>query len=293
MKGGIILELLLQQLFNGLTLGSVYILVAIGLTLVFGILHVPNFAHGALYLIGGYLTLMAMKGLGVPYFVAIIFSMVSVAFVAILMERLVFNPLRNAPAIHDKIAAIGMVLFFDALVSLIWGNEYHRMITPYGDTVTVFGIATSYQRILIIVVAVVVVVLLQLFLKKTMIGASIIAMAQNREGAFLVGINANAVAMMTFAISGALAAIAASISSPINLVFPSMGHIVILKAFVVVIIGGMGSVPGAIIGGLILGISESLGATYISNDYKDMIAFLLLIIIMTVRPKGLFAKGVY
>lgn len=287
------MELLLQQLFNGLTLGSVYILVAIGLTLVFGILHVPNFAHGALYLIGGYLTLMAMKGLGVHYFVAIIISMVSVAFVAILMERLVFNPLRNAPAIHDKIAAIGMVLFFDALVSLIWGNEYHRMITPYGDTVTVFGIATSYQRILVIVVAVVVVILLQLFLKKTLIGASIIAMAQNREGAFLVGINANAVAMMTFAISGALAAIAASISSPINLVFPSMGHIVILKAFVVVIIGGMGSVPGAIIGGLILGISESLGATYISNDYKDMIAFLLLIIIMTVRPKGLFAKGVY
>lgn len=287
------MELLLQQLFNGLTLGSVYILVAIGLTLVFGILHVPNFAHGALYLIGGYLTLMAMKGLGVHYFVAIIISMVSVAFVAILMERLVFNPLRNAPAIHDKIAAIGMVLFFDALVSLIWGNEYQRMITPYGDTVTVFGIATSYQRNLIIVVAVVVVILLQLFLKKTMIGASIIAMAQNREGAFLVGINANAVAMMTFAISGALAAIAASISSPINLVFPSMGHIVILKAFVVVIIGGMGSVPGAIIGGLILGISESLGATYISNDYKDMIAFLLLIIIMTIRPKGLFAKGVY
>ena len=287
------MELLLQQLFNGLTLGSVYILVAIGLTLVFGILHVPNFAHGALYLIGGYLTLMAMKGLGVHYFVAIIISMVSVAFVAILMERLVFNPLRNAPAIHDKIAAIGMVLFFDALVSLIWGNEYHRMITPYGDTVTVFGIATSYQRILVIVVAIVVVILLQLFLKKTLIGASIIAMAQNREGAFLVGINANAVAMMTFAISGALAAIAASISSPINLVFPSMGHIVILKAFVVVIIGGMGSVPGAIIGGLILGISESLGATYISNDYKDMIAFLLLIIIMTVRPKGLFAKGVY
>lgn len=287
------MELLLQQLFNGLTLGSVYILVAIGLTLVFGILHVPNFAHGALYLIGGYLTLMAMKGLGVHYFVAIIISMISVALIAILMERLVFNPLRNAPAIHDKIAAIGMVLFFDALVSLIWGNDYQRMITPYGDSVTIFGIATSYQRILVIVVAIVVVILLQLFLKKTMIGASIIAMAQNREGAFLVGINANAVAMMTFAISGALAAIAASISSPINLVFPAMGHIVILKAFVVVIIGGMGSVPGAIIGGLILGITESLGATYISNDYKDMIAFLLLIIIMTMRPKGLFAKGVY
>ena len=287
------MTLFMQQLLNGITLGSVYILVAIGLTLVFGILHVPNFAHGALYLVGGYATLMAMNSLGVHYFIAIIISIVCVASIAILMERLVFNPLREAPAIHDKIAAIGIMLFFDALIPLIWGNEYHRMLTPFGDTVTLFGISTTMQRILVIVVACIVVVLLQLFLKKTMTGASIMAMAQNREGAFLVGINANTVAMMTFAISGALAAIAASIASPINLVFPSMGHLVILKAFVVVIIGGMGSVPGAIIGGMILGISESLGATYISNDYKDMIAFLLLIIIMTIRPKGLFAKGVY
>ena len=287
------MTLFMQQLLNGITLGSVYILVAIGLTLVFGILHVPNFAHGALYLVGGYATLMAMNSLGVHYFIAIIISIVCVAIIAILMERLVFNPLRDAPAIHDKIAAIGIMLFFDALIPLIWGNEYHRMLTPFGDTVTIFGVSTTIQRILVIVVACIVVVLLQLFLKKTMTGASIMAMAQNREGAFLVGINANTVAMMTFAISGALAAIAASIASPINLVFPSMGHLVILKAFVVVIIGGMGSVPGAIIGGMILGISESLGATYISNDYKDMIAFLLLIIIMTIRPKGLFAKGVY
>ena len=287
------MTLFMQQLLNGITLGSVYILVAIGLTLVFGILHVPNFAHGALYLVGGYATLMAMNSLGVHYFIAIIISIMCVAGIAVLMERLVFNPLREAPAIHDKIAAIGIMLFFDALIPLIWGNEYHRMLTPFADTVTVFGISTTIQRILVIVVACIVVVLLQLFLKKTMTGASIMAMAQNREGAFLVGINANTVAMMTFAISGALAAIAASIASPINLVFPSMGHLVILKAFVVVIIGGMGSIPSAIIGGMILGIAERLGATYISNDYKDMIAFLLLIIIMTIRPKGLFAKGVY
>ena len=287
------MELLLQQLLNGLTLGSVYILVGIGLTLVFGILHVPNFAHGSLYLIGGYMTLMIMKTMGVHYFIAILMSIVVVALLAVLMERLVFNPLRNAPAIHDKIAAIGLVLFFEALVSLLWGNEYHRMLTPFGGSIEIAGMSTSPQRLLVIAVAVLVVILLYLFLKKTMIGASILAMAQNREGAFLVGINTNVVAMMTFTISGVLAAIAASLASPINLVFPGMGHLVILKAFVVVIIGGMGSIPGAIIGGLVLGISESLGATYISNDYKDMIAFLLLIIIMTARPKGLFAKEAF
>lgn len=287
------MDLFLQQVFNGLTLGSVYTLVAIGLTLVFGILHIPNFAHGALYLIGGYVTLMVMTATGVHYFIAIIASIVVVAVLAVLMERLVFHPLRNSPPIHDKIAAIGLVLFFEALVQLVWGTEYLRMLTPFDNNILVAGVSMTSQRLLVIAVTFAVVVLLTLFLKKTMMGASILAMAQNREGAFLVGINANKVAMMTFAISGALAAIAASLASPINLVFPAMGHLVILKAFVVVIIGGMGSIPGAIIAGLILGLTESMGATYISNDYKDMIAFLLLIVIMTVRPKGLFAKGVY
>ncbi len=287
------MDLFLQQIFNGLTLGSIYTLVAIGLTLVFGILHIPNFAHGSLYLIGGYVTLMVMKATGVHYFIAIIVSILVVALLGVLMERIVFHPLRNSPPIHDNIAAIGMVLFFEALVQLIWGTEYQRMLTPFGNNISIAGVAMTGQRILVIVVTVIVVVLLTLFLKKTMMGASILAMAQNREAAFLVGINANKVAMMTFAIAGALAAIAASIASPINLVFPAMGHLVILKAFVVVIIGGMGSIPGAIIAGLILGLTESMGATYISNDYKDIIAFLLLIIIMTVRPKGLFAKGVY
>ena len=131
------------------------------------------------------------------------------------------------------------------------------MPTPYGEVVNVLGLTVTAQRILIIVTAIVVMILLHLFLKKTMIGSAIIAMSQNREGAFLVGINANKVAMLTFFISGGLAAIAASLSSPINLVFPGMGHLVILKAFVIIIIGGMGSIPGAIIGGLFLGLPKA------------------------------------
>jgi branched-chain amino acid transport system permease protein len=124
-----------------------------------------------------------------------------------------------------------------------------------------------------------------------MTGASIVAMSQNREGAFLVGINANMVAMLTFAIAAGLASAAATLASPINLVFPTMGSLVIMKAFVIIIIGGMGSIPGAIVGGFLLGLTESLGATYLSNDYKDMIAFLLLVAILTIKPTGLFSKG--
>ncbi|MBB6450877.1 branched-chain amino acid transport system permease protein [Geomicrobium halophilum] len=287
------MDVLAQQLFNGLTIGSVYSLVALGLTLVYGILHIPNFAHGALYMVGGYVTLMTMTTLGLPYFVAMFMSILVVGGIAVLMERLVFHQLRHSPPIHDKIAAIGLLLFLETLVQLIWGADYRSMTTPFDDIVSFLGITVTTQRILIVVAAVLVMIALHLFLKKTMIGAAIIAMSQNREGAFLQGINANRVAMLTFFISGGLAAIAASISSPINLVYPGMGHLVILKAFVIIIIGGMGSVPGAIIGGYILGFSESLGATFISSDYSDIIAFVLLVAILTVKPQGLFAKGAH
>jgi branched-chain amino acid transport system permease protein len=284
------MDVLVQQLFNGLTIGSVYSLVALGLTLVYGILHIPNFAHGALYMLGGYITLTMMTMLGLSYWLAIFISVFAVGLVGVLMERIVFNPLRNAPPIHDKIAAIGILLCLEALAQLVWGADYRTMPTPYNQVVELAGVTLTMQRMLIIVSAVAVMVLLHLFLKKTFIGSSVIAMSQNREGAFLVGINTNKVAMLTFMISGGLAAIASSLAAPINLVFPGMGHLVILKAFVIIILGGMGSIPGAIVGGYILGLSESLGASYISNDYKDIIAFVLLVIILSVKPTGLFAK---
>ncbi|MDQ0971895.1 branched-chain amino acid transport system permease protein [Neobacillus niacini] len=285
------MEILIQQLFNGLTIGSVYSLVALGLTLVYGILHIPNFAHGALYMMGGYITLTMMTKYGLHYWIAIFVSILVVGMIGVFMERFVFHPLREAPPIHDKIAAIGILLFLEAFAQFVWGAEFQSMPTPYGQVVQIFGLTFTMQRLLIVISAIVVMILLTLFLKKTFTGSTIIAMSQNREGANLVGINTNRVAMLTFMISGGLAAIAASLSAPINLVFPAMGQLVILKAFVIIILGGMGSVPGAILGGYILGFSESLGATYISNDYKDIIAFVLLVLILSVKPTGLFSKG--
>ncbi|WP_174734866.1 branched-chain amino acid ABC transporter permease [Mesobacillus harenae] len=285
------MEILLQQLFNGLTIGSVYALVALGLTLVYGILHIPNFAHGALYMMGGYITLTMMTSYGFHYWLAILVSMLVVGLLGVLMERFIFYPLREAPPIHDKIAAIGILLFLEAFAQFVWGADYQMMTSPYSQVINVLGLTFTLQRILIIVAAIVIMILLYVFLKKTFTGSTIIAMSQDREGANLVGINTHKVAMLTFMISGALAAVAASLAAPINLVFPGMGHLVILKAFVIIILGGMGSIPGAILGGYILGFSESLGATYISNDYKDIIAFVLLIVILSVKPTGLFAKG--
>ncbi len=287
------MELLFQQLLNGLTIGSVYSLVALGLTLVFGILHVPNFAHGAFYMIGAYFTLTFMTNAGMNYWVAMFLSVVLVAIIGVLCERLIFHKLGTLNPMRVMVAAIGILLFFESFAHLVFGTEYQRMASPYDNIVTVFGLTVTVQRILIIIAAIVLMVALHLFLTRTMIGASIIAMAQNREGAFLVGINSNQVAMLTFAIAGGLAAAAASLASPINLVFPTMGNLVIMKAFVIIIIGGMGSIPGAIVGGFLLGLSESLGATYVSNDYKDLIAFILLVVILTVKPTGLFSRGVH
>ena len=285
------MELILQQMLNGLTLGGVYSLVALGLTLVFGILQVPNFAHGAFYMAGAYVAFFLMDTLGANYWVAMAGAAAAVALLATVAERLVFHPLRNAPHLHHMIAAIGILLFLESGVQAIWGADFHRMPTPYGGVVAFAGLTIPVQRLLIIGAAFGLMVLLQVFLKKTVTGSTIIALAQNRDGAALVGIDANRVAMLTFAISGALAAMAAVLYAPINLVYPSMGSLVITKAFVIIVLGGMGSVPGAIVGGLIIGFAEAFGAFYISTDYKDIIAFALLVVILSLRPQGLFMKG--
>jgi branched-chain amino acid transport system permease protein len=285
------LELILQQILNGLTLGGVYSLVALGLTLVYGIMHVPNFAHGAFYMAGAYAAFFLMSSFGLNYWLAMAGAGVAVALLAVLAERLVFHPLRKSEGLHQMIAAIGILLFLEAGAQAIWGADFRRMETPYNGVISIGTLGLPSQRLLIIAGAFALMVGLHLFLKKTVMGATIIAMAQNRDGAALVGIDANRVAMLTFAISGVLAAVAAALYAPINLVYPSMGNLVITKAFVIIVLGGMGSVPGAILGGLIIGFAEAFGGFYVSTDYKDIIAFVLLVVILSFRPQGLFTTG--
>ncbi len=288
--GGSEMDVFLQQVLNGLTLGGIYGLVALGLTLVYGILHVPNFAHGGFYMIGAFVALHAMVAWSWGYWSAMVMAAVTVAVLGIVSERLVFHPLRKASPLHPKIASIGLLLFLEAGAQALWGADFQRLPTPYTSVIEMGGLTAPAQRLLIIAAAFALMVALHLFLTRTTTGSTIIAMAQNREGASLVGIDANRVAMMTFAISGALAAVAATLYAPINLVYPAMGQLVITKAFVIIILGGMGSIPGAVLGGLIIGFAESFGAYYISTDYKDIIAFALLVIILSLRPQGLFAK---
>ncbi len=281
-----------QQLVNGIMLGAAYSLVALGLTLIYGILHIPNFAHGHKYMWAAFTSLFLVVNFHTNYWVSLVIAMVVLGFVGAGVERLVYRPLRNAPHINSFIAAIGLLLFLESLSLIFWGADFRRFPTLYDKPIHIFGVAITLQRLLVIVAAALFIILLQVFIKRTWLGTTIEAVAQNPEGAQLVGISIDRVSSLTFGIGTSLAAAAATLIAPIFLVYPTMGAMPNLKAFVVIIIGGMGSIPGAVIGGLMLGLMEALGGGYISTDYKDLFAFGALVTFLTLRPTGLFGKGV-
>jgi branched-chain amino acid transport system permease protein len=286
------MDLLFQQLFNGVMLGSTYAIVALGLTLVYGILQIPNFAHGHMYMLGAYVCLFLMGVLGLGYWPALAAVAVIMAVAGVILERLVYSPLSKQPVMSSFISALGALIVLENGVIAIWGPQGQRIGNPYPGIIEVFGITMSVQRLLVIGIAFVLIVLVQLFIKKTTLGSTIEAVAQNPEGAKLVGINVKWVSSLTFAISTGLAAIAACLVAPIFILSPSMGALLGMKAFVIVILGGLGSVPGAIVGGLILGLIEALGGGYISAAYKDVFGFGALVLILAIKPTGLFGKEV-
>ncbi|MFP4193613.1 MAG: branched-chain amino acid ABC transporter permease [Desulfosalsimonas sp.] len=285
------MELFLQQVFNGIMFGSTYAIVALGLTLVMGILNIPNFAHGHLYMLGGYLLFFFGITLGMGYWPGFVMAVIVMAVVGVVMERIVYRPLNEQPHINAFIAAVGSLMFLESFALVVWGAQGLRISNPHPQMVNFIGITMSAQRLLVVIGAIVLILGLHLFMKKTVVGTTIEAVAQNREGAMLTGINVDRVSGMTFAISAATAAVAASLITPIFMLSPAMGAILGMKAFVIVILGGMGSIPGAILGGYILGLIEALGGGYISADYKDVFAFGALILILAIKPNGLFGKG--
>ena len=288
-RNRLIMTLFIQQLFNGLALGGVYCLAAIGLTLVFGVLRIPNLAHGALYMLGAYITYFFLTTVGVPYIAAIGIAAIALFVVGVGLERLVFHPLRNSPHTH---AAVGAMFFFQALAQAIWGADFRRMDTPITGGLQIFGAEISAQRIVIIVTAVIVLALLALFIKRSIHGQTIEAIEQDRVGASLVGINPSMVSMLTLGLSALLATIAAGLVAPINLLSPTMGDALNLKVFAIIILGGLGSLPGAIVGGFALAIAETMTATYISSAVGETVAFVVLVAVLAIKPNGLFTKAV-
>jgi branched-chain amino acid transport system permease protein len=281
---------LLQQIFNGLTIGSVYTLVALGLTVVFGILGIAHFAHGSLAMFGGYLTFVFSTSMGLSFFTSIAMAMPVGAVMGMLIERLAYRPVRDAPHINAFIIALGLTMMLEGGNLLLFGADQVIIQTPYQQVFDFGGIFVAQLRMVVIVTAVTLVAVVTILLLKTKTGKSVRAVAQNRHAAVLMGVNVNFVSSVVFGISSALGVAAGALIGALLALAPGVGESFAVKGFAVLILGGLGSLPGAILGGLVLGVSESLAAGFLSSAYKDVISFLIMILVLLVMPQGLMGK---
>ncbi len=280
-----------QYLINGLVLSSIYIIVALGLTLVYSLLDVPNFAHGELVMLGAYLGVFFIGLVGVTnYFLVLVLSVFALAGFSVLLWKIIFRPLRGAPPVTMFIAALGLVYVLQSAVQLIWGKEWLSLPSPFAGSVLFGGAAITHTRVFIFSFGCLLMIFVSLFVYRTWLGKGIRAVSQSESGAALSGINANRMITLTFALSGALAGCAGILLGHVTFVFPSMGFSPLLKAFAMIIIGGMGSIPGAIIGGFFIGIIETLSVAFFSAEYADIFAFGALVITLMIRPRGLMGK---
>lgn len=297
------LSMFLQQLINGLTLGSVYALIALGYSMVYGILELINFAHGEIYMLGAYFgiiffalfTAIGLTAFSLPLALALTFvlSVIFCASYGFTIEKIAYKPLRNAPRLSPLISAIGVSIFLQNFVMLTQGAT-DKVFPPIFGTAgfRFLSVRMTYLQLSIIVVSVILMVCLRFFVRKTRMGKAMRAVAQDKVMASLVGINIDTVISVTFLIGSGLAAIAGlMVAMYYGLVNYFIGYVAGIKAFTAAVLGGIGSIRGAMLGGILLGLVESLGGSYISSEYKDAYAFILLIIVLLVKPGGLFGKA--
>lgn len=283
----------LQQCINGLSLGSIYALIALGYTMVYGIIKLINFAHGDIYMLGAYIGYLFATKTGLGLIETLLFAMVSCAVIGVVIEKIAYKPLRNAAKITVLITAIGISFFIESVVQKTMGTSALAYPQLIQNSIFQLGeITITSQQILIISTSLVLMVILQFVVYKTKIGKAMRAVSVDKAAASLMGINVNQVISFTFALGSALAAAAGVLVgiyySSIN---PLMGLIPGIKAFIAAVFGGIGILPGAVIGGLGIGVIETLVAGYGSSLYKDAIVYLVLIIILLIKPTGLLGKN--
>lgn len=284
--------MLLQQLVNGLTIGSTYALVSIGFTMVFGVLELTNFANGSLYMLGAYLSLMLYSATRHHFFLAFFLSIILTGIAGYCLDRFALRHLRktNAPKLAGLITTLGMSMIFDNGIMLIFGSESKSFPNQFdfgriyiGETIV------SWTQIIIMVTACILMLALSFIVNKTKLGKAMRSTAQNVEAAKLMGININNIISFTFIVSGILACISGTmVGMYYQTVDVNMGAMIGMKTFASAILGGVGILPGAVVGGLLIGVIETIAAGYISTGYRDAIAFTVLIIVLLFKPNGLF-----
>ncbi|MHB1134460.1 MAG: branched-chain amino acid ABC transporter permease [Chloroflexota bacterium] len=286
---------LAQQVINGLQLGFVYALIALGYTMVYGIVRLINFAHGDVFMVGAFMGFFAVTTFALDFVPAILFAMIVCMVLGVTIERLAYRPLRRAPKIAALITAIGMSLFIEYFTSLkfIFGPNFRRFPRPFEVTAwNIGGVAISNVLVIVVVVSLVLMAVLTYVVQRTKIGMAMRAVSFDHDAARLMGINVDMIISMTFAIGSALAGaggVLFAVAYP--QVDPFMGIMPGLKAFVAAVLGGIGIIPGALLGSLIMGQAEVLTAGYLSSSLRDAVAFGILIIVLLVRPTGLLGKS--
>jgi len=281
--------LIAQGGLNGVMLGLNYALVALGLTLIFGIMRIVNFAHGEMYMLGGYVAYYLFGQFGLNLFATLVAAAVIVGALGMVLEKFIFRPLASRPAIEltSLIAAVGLAWVFQMLAVIAFGELDKKVPSAFKGIINMGGVVITFERLAAILIGILLVVLLAFFLLRTKIGRAIRAVAQDKQAAALQGVGVSRISALSFGIGCGLAAAAGALVAPIFVVNPSLGGEVILKAFLVVILGGMGSVPGAMLGGLVLGFIESYGCLFFSVPTVMVLTFVLIIVILIVRPQGL------
>jgi branched-chain amino acid transport system permease protein len=285
------LDALLQHLVNGLVLGGTYALLGIGLTLIFGLMNLVNFAHGEFYTLGAYTTFAALTLAGSNFFLAVGAALVVGAAAGALCERLLLAPLRGESIDTTMLVMIGLWIALQNAELLGWGGVAKSIPHPFPTAPLTLGpVGIAPLRLFVMLTAAALIALSWLLIHRTRLGRAMRATFQDRETAALMGVRIGRIHTITFAFGSALAAAAGALLGPVFLAYPSMGDLASLKAFSVVILGGLGNLVGATLGGLLLGIAEELGAGYVSSGYRDAVGFVIIILVLLFRPSGLFAR---
>ncbi len=287
------MNLLLQQLINGIQIGSIYALVALGYSMVYGIVKLINFAHGEIIMIGSYVAWYLIARIEMPAWASILVSIVFCALFGILIEKVAYKPLRKAARISLLITAIGISLLLQNLAQLIFSANPRMFPNLFDGSVELGGWKISFATIVTIAVSVVIMIGLTFLVNNTKMGKAMRAVSEDNEAAQLMGINVNHTISFTFGVGSALAAVAAVLyCCSYSQITPTMGSLLGLKAFVAAVLGGIGSIPGAVLGGFCIGIAESLTKGFISSQLADAVVFGILIVVLLIKPTGILGRRV-
>ena len=289
------LEILSEHIFNGLTLGALYALVTLGLVLTFSVIDLVNFAHGDLFMVCGYTfyLLLNLKSVQLPYPVIVLLVIAAGGAYAMLLERVAIHPIINRNWRTHAVTTLGISIILQNLALILFTSDPRQTPVSYTSEIVELGwMRISQQRIIILVVAVLIFVGIQWFVRRTRLGKTMRAVSQNRDMCAVVGIDVRRVALVTFGLGGAITGLAAALIAPLFSVYPWMGSMLTLKALAAIVMGGMGQVNGALYSGFILGMVEALFGGYVSFAFKDVVSFAIFILVLFVRPRGLFGRKI-